>query len=560
MSRRIVPSRLIRALLLAGALIWLSVLWNLPIELADVRPATLLALSAEAVALLALIALVGPLRAGGGGRIARLTIGLATTLVVVLQLAELIIRTSLGRPLNPLLDVHLAPSLVHLLTGTLGGVTGWLALAGLIALPVAIMVISVWLLHRAQRVLRHRGWRAATIAGAVFAGGLLLLQEAAPQRFASWRPVALHGSATVLDEWRRSRAMLADLARFEQAAREDPLRELPPAALFTGLGGADVLLMYVESYGRSALERERYAALLQPRLAAFERHLSERGLLAASGWLTSPTVGGQSWLAHGTIESGLWLADQRHYDLLVRSGRLTLAKAFAAAGYRTVAVKPAIVRPWPEGPRLGFQRIYAAADLGYAGRPYNWVTMPDQYTLAAFERLEPRDPARPLFAELSLISSHAPWTPIPPVLEDWSAIGDGAVFSRWADAGDPPEVVWRDPERVCRQYGLAIDYVLAVLDAYAARLVDERTLLIIVGDHQPAPLITGEGAGRDVPLHVVSGSPRLLEPFYDWGLWPGMLPPPGQAAIGMDRFRDWFVTRFSLPAGSDPQTHARRPG
>ena len=62
--------------------------------------------------------------------------------------------------------------------------------------------------------------------------------------------------------------------------------------------------------------------------------------------------------------------------------RLTLTRAFAEAGYRTVALKPAITRPWPEGDRLGFAQIYAAADLGYAGKPYNWVTMPDQYTLA----------------------------------------------------------------------------------------------------------------------------------------------------------------------------------
>ena len=103
---------------------------------------------------------------------------------------------------------------------------------------------------------------------------------------------------------------------------------------------------------------------------------------------TSPTVGGQSWLAHGTLESGLWLDDQTRYQTLIQSERLTLTRAFARAGYRTIALKPAITRPWPEGERLGFARIYGAADLGYAGRPYDWVTMPDQYTLAVLERAE----------------------------------------------------------------------------------------------------------------------------------------------------------------------------
>jgi hypothetical protein len=171
--------------------------------------------------------------------------------------------------------------------------------------------------------------------------------------------------------------------------------------------------------------------------------------------------------------------------------------------------------------------------------------MPDQYTLAVLERAERAGAGRPLFAEVSLISSHAPWTPVAPVLEDWSAIGDGSVFSRWADAGDPPEVVWRDPARVRVQYARAIDYVLRVLASYAANFVDERTLLILVGDHQPAPLITGENASRDVPIHVISGDPDLLAPFLAWGFGPGMRPPADVPARRMDEFRDFFLAAFT---------------
>jgi hypothetical protein len=345
--------------------------------------------------------------------------------------------------------------------------------------------------------------------------------------------------------------MLAEFAEFERKAGDDRFREMPGGALLAALEGADVLLMYVESYGRSALEQERYAATLVPRLEGFERQLADAGLVAASGWLTSPTVGGQSWLAQGTIESGLWLSDQRHYDLLLTSERLTLTKAFARAGYRTVALKPAITMPWPEGRSLGFEQVYAAADFGYAGLPYNWVTMPDQYTLSVLERRERNGHAGPLFAAVSLISSHAPWTPIPPVLDDWSAIGDGAVFSRWAEMGDPPEVVWRDAERVRHQYTLALDYVLGVLASYAVRFVDGRTLLILVGDHQAAPLITGEGAGRDVPIHAISAAPGLLAPFVAWGFTPGM-QPAGAPVRPMDVFRDWFFDAFGRSADPGP--------
>jgi hypothetical protein len=525
--------------LLAAAL-WFSCLWSLPTDpYAPVR----FAVSVEVAMLLLLLALVGPLRRGAPGRLVRYAAAAATTLVVALKLGELTIRSTLGRALNPLLDVDLAPSLLDLVSGTLGTFLCMVLLAGAALGLLAVFALSVMALGVAQRALARAGPRALMLG----LGGLLLvmfgLGRAAPQLMV-WLPVSAHASDMLRAEWRLGRDALRDQARLEAAMASDPLRDLPAGTLLGRLKGVDVLLIYVESYGRSVLEQPRYAATTQPSLLAFEEDLAAHGLVAASGYLTSPTVGGQSWLAHGTIQSGLWLPHQRDYNALVRSDWLTLTKAFARAGHRTLAVKPAITMPWPEGQRLGYHRIYAAADLGYAGLPYNWVTMPDQYTLSAFERLERAESDPPLFAEISLISSHAPWTPIPPVLDDWSAIGDGAVFSRWAQGGDPPEVVWRDPERVRHQYTLAIDYVLGVLASYAARFVDARTLLIVVGDHQPAPLITGEGAGRDVPIHIIAGDPALLEPFRDWGLGAGM-HATGAPIGGMDRFRDWFLATFS---------------
>ena len=84
-----------------------------------------------------------------------------------------------------------------------------------------------------------------------------------------------------------------------------------------------------------------------------------------------------------------------------------------------------------------------------------------------------------------------------------------------------------------------------MLASYAANFVDARTLLILVGDHQPAPLITGEDASRDVPIHVISGDPDLLAPFLAWGFGPGMRPPAGAPPRRMDAFRDFFLAAFS---------------
>ena len=546
------------ALVLVTAFLALSLLWNLPVRLAEFASPWLAAVALEVTVVFALLAVVPPLRTGRLGQLAAAAVALATTLVVVLKVAELVMHESLARPLNPVLDLHLAKSLVHLLTETLGSVLGWLCLVALALLTALVFAGSFAAVRGAQRALDRRFARRTTLAACAALVAVFALQQLHPQALAQLRPVSNHASLMVLEQWRVAEQVLAGMADFKAAIARDPFRTVPAERLLARLDGADVLLMFIESYGRSALALPRYAGTLMPTLDAFEQRLSERGLFAASGWLTSPTVGGQSWLAHRTLESGLWLDHQAHYDLLVQSERLTLTRAFARAGYRTIALKPAITRPWPEGERLGFAQIYAAADLGYAGEPYNWVTMPDQYTLAVLERAERAGAERPLFAEVSLISSHAPWTPIAPVLEDWSAIGDGSVFSKWANEGDPPEVVWRDPERVRAQYTRAIDYVLGVLASYAANFVDGRTLLILVGDHQPAPLITGEDAGRDVPIHVISGDPDLLAPLIAWGFTPGMRPPAGAPARRMDAFRDFFVEAFSAPP-VEPQTASSLP-
>ncbi|MEM7043585.1 MAG: sulfatase-like hydrolase/transferase [Pseudomonadota bacterium] len=564
--------RAVKPLLLIGAIFWLSMLWNLPVDLRDLNaeavstnwPALLLpALSAivvsasfidgiafEILLLTFAIALVPALRSGQVSAILRHGIALITLLLVVLCLTDLGIRMVLGRPFAPLLDLGIYANVVDLQKGSFKGLTGWFLTAAQILLALLIYGLSLGALRCIQRVTSGRRWGRATL----LVTGILILGYAGSK----WLPSGLvasgldrlihaQASSTVWRQVDRSWRMLTALEAFEKTIAVDQFPDLPPERLLADLGDVDVLLVFFESYGRSVLDQDRFQRFSLPSLDGFEQALDQSGLVSASGFLTSPIMGGQSWLAHSTLESGLWLPHQSYYNALLATDRLTLTKAFKKRGHRTVAMKPAITMPWPEGPHFGFEQIYAAADMGYAGLPYNWVTMPDQYTMSAFEQFErsssERD--RPVFAEFSLISSHAPWTHIPPVVEDWSSIGDGEVFSTWAEIGDPPHVVWADPDRVREQYGQSIRYVLEMLTSYAAEHVDENTVMIVVGDHQPAPLVTGEGVTRDVPLHIVTGNPALLQPFLNWGLVPGMHPDPSGDARRMDAFRDWFLDAFS---------------
>lgn len=475
-------------------------------------------------------------------RLAAWVCGLVVVFVSVLQLGDTTARMSLARPLNLYLDIQLVSAIANLLRGTLGEFVGTMVLAGGL---IALLTVGALLGFLLSTLHPEPGQRRQWIAGAA---ALAIALVAVPTRWIHPNGVALGLPAVQLarEQVRHVRSMMQENDRFgaEMAAAPDRYTSMP--GLLDGLEGRDVILAFVESYGMSALDDDRYAPTIQPRLASMLASFESAGLHVVTGKLVAPSQGGMSWLGHGSVLSGLWLENQLRYDLLLASDRQTLVDDFEAAGYRTTALMPAITMAWPEGERFGYDRIYAWQDIGYAGPPLNWVTMPDQFTWSYLEYTIRHTDDRPLFAEVGLISSHAPWTPILPVLDDWESIGNGEVFAPFSDAGETPEELWRDGDRVREHYALAVGYAIDAMASYAARFVDEQTVLIALGDHQPAPLITGDDATRSVPVHVIARDPDVLEPFLRWDFLPGVLPPEMEGdGRRMDTFRDWFVNAYS---------------
>ena len=467
---------------------------------------------------------------------------LALVLLSLLAFGDVVTRQSLARPLNLYLDLHLLSAVYNLLTGTLGSAVATLTMLGLVLGPVLLTWLLASLLIPVEAQARGLGARAAGVMLiAVFSVGLTGDRER----------MALPAVQIASDQTRHFFRMMHERERFAAELAAAPATYAGLPGLLGQLQDRDVLLGFIESYGVSAVSDPRYAPIIRARLDDLAGRMADAGLHLATGMLVAPIQGGQSWLAHGSLLSGVWLENQLRYDLLLASGRETLIDDFRAAGHRSVALMPGITLAWPEGDRLGYDQILAHRDIEYAGPPLNWVTMPDQFTWSFLEqtiRATDNADARPWFAELSLVSSHAPWTPILPVLDDWDGIGDGSVFAPWEHAGERPEDLWRDRDRTREHYALSVDYALNAMIGYAERYVDDRTLFIVLGDHQPAPLITGDAASRAVPVHVISGDRALVRPFLDWGFETGALPDLDRPAPRMDAFRDWFVRAFSDPA------------
>lgn len=507
---------------------------------------TLAAFPLEWPAVLLALMTFGAGRIGVGFRLA--LVGLLV-LIAVLKVADFAMFTAFARGFNPVADVALIGAGIRLLTGSIGPLlTIFTAIGALLA--VAALTAALWWASGiwAAAVPRHNGVRGLAAGVALLTAGVAAADVGV--RMGHWElPVPLPGTAFTArvgaERLETARATLADLRAFEAAAASDPLTET--AGLLDAID-RDVIVVFIESYGRTSLDTPRFADLHRQTLADAEAALGAHGLAMASGFLASPTRGGQSWLAHATFANGLWVDGQTRYGAVLASGRRTLYHLAARAGFHTAAVMPQITLAWPESARMGFETILAAADLGYAGRNFNWVTMPDQFVFSAIDRQlrDTRPDDRHLFMQIATGSSHAPWVPVPELVE-WDAIGDGRIFNAMAGAGDPPDVVWRDRDRIRSQYRLAIDYALRTTFAYAALHAEDPPLMIVLGDHQAAGFVA-QDERPDVPIHVLGPAHLVDRAAADWGLAPGLTPPADTTVVTMDRMRDRILRTFSSTA------------
>jgi len=483
------------------------------------------------------------LRPGRPALMVRAVLVLALTAIAVLKAADFAMFTALGRGFNPVADLPLAEAGLRLLTGATGPLMAAASVLGALAAVLAVAGLLWWATGLWAGLAPGRLPRRAAAVAAMVAAGIAVAEIG--QATGRWSlPVAPPGAAFTarvgLERVETARETFADLRLFRAAAAED--RHAGAEGLLDAVD-RDVLVVFVESYGRASHETPLYAATHRATLAAAEDRLGDLGLSMRSGYVAAPTRGGQSWLSHATFANGLWIADQTSYGAVLASGRETLYHIAARSGFRTAAVMPQITLDWPEADFMGFGTVLAAEDLGYEGLPFNWVTMPDQFTFAALDRLLRTDTGgRPLFAQVALGSSHAPWVPVPELV-DWESIGDGSVFDEMALSGDPPDVVWRDRDRVRDQYRLAVDYALRVVFDYAARHAGNPPLMIVIGDHQAAGFVALDER-PDVPVHVV-GPAHLVERTRAWGWERGLHPSESGEVRPMDRLRDMILDTFS---------------
>ncbi|HMF98412.1 MAG TPA: hypothetical protein VKE96_29130 [Vicinamibacterales bacterium] len=533
--RRVALAALVAALALLNASLSFHNIWPTPAIAWSGE------LSVECAVALLLLALVRQLR----GSVPRGLVRLATVAWIAFTIghyADVTTPALYGRDINLYWDLRYMPDVAAMVAAA----APWWLMAAIGAAVVAVLlllyVVFRWAFSRVATALDAPRTRAA-IAGVAAAIVLVFVAQhvtdAIPARPEFATPVA----ATYARQMRLvAGAMSASMT-------------LPPSPSFDAdlslTRGADVFLIFIEAYGAVAYERSDIAPYLTAPRAQLDAAVRETGRSAVSAFVESPTFGGSSWLAHISLLSGIEVRDPERNARLMTEKRETVVTTFSRNAYRTVALMPGLRQRWPEGAFYGFDETIGAARLEYGGPEFGWFAIPDQFTLAKFDALEAGRASRPdLFVFYPTISTHFPFSPTPPYQPQWERIFDAHPY-------DPPSIVRayaKQPDwtHFAPGYVDAVSYTYATLGGYLRKHRGRDIVMVVIGDHQPAAAVSGEGASWSVPVHVIASRAAILDRLvarrFHAGLTPAR-PSLGPMHALLPVLLDAFGRQTSAPSG-----------
>jgi phosphatidylglycerophosphate synthase len=488
-------------------------------------------------------------------RIVAAVIGILLGVLTFAKILNIAFFEFVDRAFNPVHDWgEIAPA-VGVARNSIGPtLTNILLVVLLLGLVLLVGAITASAIHITTVAARHR--RAAVRGLAAVAAGWGLCAGLSLQLMPGFPVASASATALAVAQVRATQAALSDQRHFAQLIDSpDPETSVPASDLLTGLRGKDVVIAFVEGYGQSAIQGTSFSPGVDAFLRRSTASLARAGWSTQSAWLNAPSFGGISELAHSTLQSGLWVNTEQRFAELVSSSRFTLSDAFDKAGWRTVSDSPADDRAWPPGTQFyHYDQLYDRRNVGYHGPTFSYASMPDQYTFAAFQRLELGPGHKPVMAEIDMVSSHSPWAPLPTMVP-WSKIGDGSIFDPMPARGETPLSVLGSASKQRQAFVRSIQYSMQALTSWVTELNDPNLVLILLGDEQPAGPISRPGASHEVPISIVARDPSVFRRIASWHWQDGLLPGHLAPLEPMDAFRNQFLGAFSTASSQAASAH-----
>ena len=311
--------------------------------------------------------------------------------------------------------------------------------------------------------------------------------------------------------------------------------------------------MFVESYGKVAVQGSSFSPRVDAVLDRGTAELRGAGFSARSAFLTSPTFGGISWLAHSTLQTGVWIDSQRRYDQLIDDG-------------------PPHPQPGVQARRVAVRRRHAGEQAGVEGGldllPLRQGLRPPQHRLprpdaSACRRCPTSTRCWPCSGSSSPNATGRRSSPrstssratrrgrASRELIAWDEVGDGSIFGRLPAAGAHGGRALQRRRPDARRLR-AVDRVLA---AHArsrscgatATTTSCSSSWATISPRRSSP---ARAPSHDVPISVIAHDPKVMDRIAGWGWQDGLRPSPQAPVWPMDAFRDRFLTAFgSSPAG-----------
>ena len=481
-------------------------------------------------------------------RILAVIAGLVLALVVVLKVINYEIFTTFDRPFDPLGDTSQLGNGIETLRSLVGRTETKLIEVGVVVGVVVLAVLLDLSMLRLTRVAAdNRRWALRAVAGL---GAVWALCWVFGAQLISHTPIASTISAgLVVDEVHAVQADIHDRGVFASEIKHDPFRNTPTNRLLTALRGKDVLLVFVEAYGQLAVQGASFSPEVDAALAEGNKRLASAGFSSRSGFLTSATFGGISWLAHSSLQSGSGSTASTATTSSCRQQALH-ARRGVQAGRVADRRRRAIERP-PLA--AGGDVLPLRQDLqplsGRLPRPHLHLRVDARPVhLLGAQRLELGKPHRqPLFAEVDTVSSHMPWNRIPETVP-WNKVGNGSIYNHTPEIHETG-AFWSNPPRVQAAYGKSIVYSLNTLTSFVQHYGKKNLVMIVLGDHQPLPVVSGQHPNHDVPISIIAHDPKVLKQIGSWGWGAGPAAQPARAGLADERVPQPLPHRIRLATG-----------
>lgn len=292
----------------------------------------------------------------------------------------------------------------------------------------------------------------------------------------------------------------------------------------------NILLIFIEAYGSVIGCVPGYDTAYFMHLKEIESTLSVEGWKSATTLSNSTILGGRSWLGFTSVIAGLKIDNHPAYEKLMN--RFTeyphLINILNRQGYYTYRLNT--MANFGED----FKKIDSVAgnffnlnsewtkfnSIPYQGYRYDYFGgIPDQYALNYWNENVLNRNKQPYFLFFITLNTHAPFYLPPPLLTNWKDLD--------AIKTSPHEKVRAESGKPIERYAREVHYILSTMQQFILNKADTNSLIILVGDHQPAGMeymIKGKTDLYANPMHIITKDEKWIRLLADQGFQHGMVP------------------------------------